>query len=157
MTSSWAFVTLCPPCVGYRAQVETLLKEKAAALLECQNLHVAATIALQKKEDAEVMCTEFASTVQNLQVEVSQNERSMVASAQQIKSLEVTVATLTKSGEEQAAHLRGASLLAFHQLFAHPHFEHHHDEVISFAEQTWAPSWRLRRLRAVRRPPTVRY
>lgn len=60
------------------------------------------------------MCTELASTVQNLQAEVSQNERSIVASAQQIQRLEAAVATLTNSSEDQAAQLRGACLLNFH-------------------------------------------
>lgn len=79
------------------------------ANLECQNLQAAATIALQGKEDVEAMCADLVRAVTDLWAETDRNEQSMVASAQKIQGLEATVATLTKSGEDKATRLRGAT------------------------------------------------
>lgn len=96
-----------PSFTGYQAQVESLQREKAAALRECQNLEVAAAIAAQQKADVEATCADLAQAVNEHQTEVSRNEESMETSARRIQGLEATTTTLTKSGEDQAMRLRG--------------------------------------------------
>lgn len=80
----------------------------------------------------------------------------MVALARRIQGLEATVATLTKSGEDQSARFQGAPPPPL--LFCHSSADsvprRHLDNAALFVEQLWVPTWKPRRLSTVRRPPT---
>lgn len=75
--------------------MEAFQKEKAATISKCQNQQATAVLANQRLEDSESMCAQMALTVQELQNEVTQKEQIMSSSAQQIRNLEASTATLT--------------------------------------------------------------
>lgn len=101
--------TLLAELDGLRTQVESVQREKAATLNECQYLQAVASVALQQKDDTEGICAGLATTIQGFRKEVSQNEKSTVATTQHIRGLEAMVGTLTKSGVGLATQLQGAS------------------------------------------------
>lgn len=113
------------------AQVASLQKEKEELQKE-EELQAAASVERQCKVDAEGMCTNLATTIQDLKGEASHNEDSMALLTLQVRTMEESVVALTKSSEGLATRLQGTIPQPYRQPWTSSNISFLRGNLISF-------------------------